>query len=132
MRLHIKSNLLAVIAAVGVMALAAPALFAEGPMPMGKEQSVTVKGEILDMACYLGHGAMGKKHQECALMCLKGGQPMGLRTADGKVYLLVASHKDAKPFDEAKNYAADQVEVTGPLFERNGISAIEVDAVKKL
>ncbi len=131
MKRNIKSNLLTAITAFGVMALTASTIFAAGPMPMGKEKSVTVKGEILDMACYLGHGATGKKHQECALMCLKGGQPMGLKTAGGKVYLLVASHRDAKPFDEAKSYAADQVEVTGPLFERDGISAIEVDAVKK-
>ncbi len=132
MKLNPRYAILTAIAAVGLIVLTSTALFAAGPMPMGKEKSVTVKGEILDMACYLGHGAMGKKHQECALMCLKGGQPMGLRTADGKVYLLVASHKDAKPFDEAKNYAADQVEVTGPVFERSGISAIEVDAVKKM
>jgi hypothetical protein len=118
--------------AVALMSFVGTALFAAGSMKMNKEASITVKGEILDMACYLAHGAMGMKHQQCALMCLKGGQPMGLRTADGKVYLLVASHQDGKPFDEAKGYAADQVEVTGPLFQRDGISAIEVDAVKKL
>ena len=109
---------------LALMSFIGSAVFAAGSMKMDKESSITVKGEILDMACYLGHGAMGMKHQQCALMCLKGGQPMGLRTADGKVYLLVASHKDGKPFEEAKGYAADQVEVTGPLFQRNGISAI--------
>ena len=118
--------------ALALTSLIGSAIFAAGPMKMDKESSITVKGEILDMACYLGHGAMGMKHQQCALMCLKGGQPMGLRTADGKVYLLVASHKDGKPFEEAKGYAADQVEVSGPLFQRDGISAIEVDTVKKL
>jgi hypothetical protein len=117
---------------LALMSFIGSAVFAAGSMKMDKESSITVKGEILDMACYLGHGAMGMKHQQCALMCLKGGQPMGLRTADGKVYLLVASHKDGKPFEEAKGYAADQVEVTGPLFQRDGISAIEVDTVKKL
>ena len=117
---------------LALMSFIGSAVFAAGSMKMDKESSITVKGEILDMACYLGHGAMGMKHQQCALMCLKGGQPMGLRTADGKVYLLVANHKDGKPFEEAKGYAADQVEVTGPLFQRDGISAIEVDTVKKL
>jgi hypothetical protein len=127
-----KHGFIAALFAVALMSFVGTALFAAGPMKMNKEASITVKGEILDMACYLAHGAMGMKHQQCALMCLKGGQPMGLRTADGKVYLLVASHQDGKPFDEAKGYAADQVEVTGPLFQRDGISAIEVDAVKKL
>ena len=127
-----KRGFVVSILVLALMSFIGSAVFAAGPMKMGKESSITVKGEILDMACYLGHGAMGIKHQQCALMCLKGGQPMGLRTADGKVYLLVASHKDGKPFEEAKGYAADQVEVTGPLFQRNGISAIEVDTVKKL
>ncbi len=127
-----KRGFLMTLFALALMSFIGSAVFAAGPMKMDKEASVTVKGEILDMACYLGHGAMGMKHQQCALMCLKGGQPMGLRTADGKVYLLVASHKDGKPFEEAKGYAADQVEVTGPLFQRDGISAIEVDTVKKL
>ena len=134
MRNTTKLGVISVLFVLALAALTGSAVLAAGSMHMktGKEQTVTVKGEILDMACYLGHGAMGMKHQQCALMCLKGGQPMGLRTADGKVYLLVASHKDGKPFDEAKGFAADQVEVTGPLFQRDGISAIEVDTVKKL
>ncbi|MGC8722865.1 MAG: hypothetical protein ACP5VF_03215 [Acidobacteriota bacterium] len=127
-----KRGFVMTLLALAVMSFLGSAAFAAGSMKMNKEASVTVKGEILDMACYLGHGAMGMKHQQCALMCLKGGQPMGLRTADGKVYLLVASHTDSKPFEEAKGFAADQVEVTGPLFQRDGISAIEVDTVKKL
>lgn len=129
---NLKPRFMTSLIALAVMSFVGPAVFAAGGMPMGKEKSVTVKGEILDMACYLGHGASGAKHQQCALMCLKGGQPMGLKTADGKIYLLVASHQDQKPFDEAKGYAADQVEVTGPVFERDGISAMEVDAVKKM
>ncbi len=99
---------------------------------MKKDNDVTVKGEIVDLACYLDHGATGMKHQQCALTCLKGGQPMGLLTSDGKVYLLLANHQDGKPFDEAKNYAALQVEITGPLAEKAGITGLTVEKVKKL
>lgn len=98
----------------------------------GMAKDVTVKGEIVDLACYIDHGAKGAKHQQCALTCLKGGQPMGLLTADGKVYLLLADHQDAKPFEEAKNYAALQVEVTGPVAEKAGITGLTVESVKKL
>jgi hypothetical protein len=93
---------------------------------------VTMKGEVLDLACYIGHGAKGLKHQQCALTCLKSGQPMGLLTADGKVYLLLADHQDNKAFEETKNYAALQVEITGPSYSRDGINAITVESVKKL
>ncbi len=99
-------------------------------MKTGKD--ITVKGEIVDLACYLDHGATGMKHQQCALTCLKGGQPMGLLAADGKVYLLLADHQDGKPFDEAKTYAALQVEITGPLAEKAGLTGLTVEKVKKL
>ena len=104
----------------------------KGMKGMKTDKDITVKGEIVDLACYLDHGATGMKHQQCALTCLKGGQPMGLLAADGKVYLLLADHQDAKPFDEAKTYAALQVEITGPLAEKAGVTGLTVEKVKKL
>ena len=59
------------------------------------EEMLTVRGEILDMACYIAHGAKGDDHAGCAKRCVKGGQPMGLLAEDGTVYLLYAGHKDA-------------------------------------
>lgn len=109
----------------------AMASFAHDDMK-GMQKDVTVTGEIVDLACYLDHGATGAKHQQCALTCLKGGQPMGLLTKEGKVYLLLADHQDGKPFDEAKNYAALQVEITGPLAEKAGITGLTVEKVKKI
>ena len=97
-----------------------------------KETKATRHGEIVDLACYLGHGAKGAQHQECALTCLKGGQPMGLLEADGTVYLLMASHEDGKPYEQAKTWAALQVEVQGPYVEKAGIKAITVETIKKL
>lgn len=130
MRLSIpKFVAAALLAACTVWGVAA---FAHGGMEMGSGKSITVKGEILDLACYLDHGARGAKHQQCALTCLKNGEPMGLITADGKLYLLLADHQDAKPFNEAKTYAADQVEVTGPTAEKDGITGLTVLSVKKL
>lgn len=109
------------------------ASFAQGDMKgMKATKDITVKGEIVDLACYLDHGATGMKHQQCALTCLKGGKPMGLLTSEGKVYLLLADHQDGKPFAEAKNYAALQVEVTGPLAEKAGITGLTVVKVKKV
>lgn len=97
-----------------------------------KEVQTTATGEIVDLACFLGHGAKGMDHQSCALKCLNSGQPMGLLTADGTVYLLMASHADEKPFDEAKTYAALQVSITGPMVNASGFKALTVESVKKL
>lgn len=95
-------------------------------------KSMTIRGEIVDMGCYLSSGAKGKDHQGCAEMCLKNGMPMGLLTKDGTLYLLTVSHGNVDPFNQAKQWAATQVEITGPFSERNGVRAIEVDQVKQL
>ena len=96
-----------------------------------EDANVSVQGEIVDMGCYLGHGARGADHQSCALKCVLGGMPMGLLTDDGTLYLLTMSHSDADPFNAAKELAAETVTVTGPEHDRNGIKSIEVTAVKK-
>ena len=92
---------------------------------------ITVKGEILDLACYIGHGAKGSGHQQCALKCAQMGQPLGLLTADGKLYLLAADHQDPTAFRKAKQLAGEQVEMTGSPAERDGVTALTVHAVKK-
>ncbi|HEU5181522.1 MAG TPA: hypothetical protein VFW45_12075 [Candidatus Polarisedimenticolia bacterium] len=92
---------------------------------------ITVKGEILDLACYIGHGAKGSEHQQCALKCAQMGQPLGLLTTDGKLYLLTADHQDPTAFRKAKQLAGDQVEMTGAPAERDGVTALTVHAVKK-
>ena len=99
----------------------------------GKE--VAVKGELVDMACFMAHEGKGKKHAECGKMCVvKNGAPLGLVTPDGKVYLLVEDHsapKARKPFAQAKEMVAETVTVKGDAYERGGVQAIVVESVAK-
>ncbi|PWB71133.1 hypothetical protein C3F09_08250 [candidate division GN15 bacterium] len=95
-------------------------------------KEVTVQGEIVDMGCYLSSDAHGMGHQSCAEKCLSNGMPMGLLTKDGTLYLLTVSHGNADPFNQAKQWAAEQVIVTGPEFRRNGMKAVEVDQVRQV
>lgn len=94
-------------------------------------EAVTIKGEIVDLGCYLGHGAKGAEHKGCALKCIAGGMPMGLLTEDGQLYLLTMSHADADPFNAAKDLAAETVNVTGAVHESNGMLSLEVTAVER-
>jgi type 1 fimbria pilin len=96
------------------------------------DKSVTITGEVVDLGCYLGHGAKGADHKSCALKCISGGMPMGLLTSDGKLYLLTMSHETADPFNAVKDLAAEQVSITGSVFERNGMKSLEVDQVKQM
>jgi hypothetical protein len=95
-------------------------------------QEVAIQGEVLDMACYVSHGAKGEGHAECARRCAKAGQPIGLLAADGKVYLLYASHDDPAAFEQAKSHAGTRVEVRGPVASRDGLHGIEVHSVKPI
>jgi hypothetical protein len=96
----------------------------EAPKP------VTIKGELVDMGCYVSHGARGEKHKDCATKCVAGGMPMGLLTADNKLYILTLDHDNADPYNQAKDMMSAMVEVTGTVGERNGTKIIDVTAVK--
>ena len=117
---------------VGCLVLSAMVL-ALGKVAIAQEMKAakTVQGEILDMACYLDHGAKGDKHKDCAEMCIKGGAPMGLLTSDGSVYLLVESHSKKAAYDSLKDMAAEQVKVTGVEQTRGGIRGIVVESATK-
>jgi hypothetical protein len=94
------------------------------------QKSMTLSGEIVDMACYMSKGAHGDGHKDCSQMCVKQGSPMGVLTNDGKVYLLVENHDKPDAYSEAKKNAGSQVTVTGTYFERSGVQSMVVDEVK--
>lgn len=90
---------------------------------------VTVTGEVLDMACYLDHGAQGAKHADCAKKCITNGLPVGLKGSDGKTYLLIGDHMPAN--DDLAKHAAQTITVKGKLVERDGINLLEnIEIVK--
>jgi hypothetical protein len=98
-----------------------------GTVKSGSE--ITVTGEVLDMACYLDHGAHGEKHADCAKMCIASGLPVGIKSADGTVYLLIGDHKPAN--DKLAEYAAKTITVKGKFVSRDGINLLEnIEIVK--
>ncbi len=84
--------------------------------------TTTVKGEVLDMACYLDHGASGAKHAECAQTCISSGLPVGIKADDGKTYLLIGEHKPMNK--ELAAYAGKTITVKGKMVSRDGINMI--------
>ncbi|RUL83407.1 hypothetical protein [Tautonia sociabilis] len=59
----------------------------EGKVLEGKP--MTVVGEIVDLSCYLQVGKRGDKHRDCGQKCALQGQPIGLLTEDGSLFLLM-------------------------------------------
>ena len=95
-----------------------------------EKKSMTISGEVLDMACYSASGASGEGHKSCAAACIKGGSPMGVLTSDGKVYLLVENHDKKDAYAEAQKHAGEQITATGTFSDRGGIKTLIVDEVK--
>jgi len=93
------------------------------------DETVIVKGEVLDMACYLDHGAHGEKHAQCAAKCIKSGLPVGIKGEDGKTYLLIGDHKPLN--STLAQYAGKTITVKGKLASRDGINMIENAVIQK-
>ena len=113
------------ILAVLLLAGSGAAFAHEMDEPEGK--SATITGEVVDLACYLGDGDRGPKHQQCAQKCIESGLPVGIKTADA-LYLVIGgehgpANKDLAPL------AAKTVTAEGTVSERDGVHLI---AVKKV
>ena len=122
---------LGMILLAGAIAVAvAAAAIAEEKAAEAKAKAVTLTGELIDTGCYMGHGASGPKHKECATKCIAAGMPMGLLTAKGDIYLLTPPHGNTDAYAKAKEWAGAQVEITGEVHERGGLKSIEVTGSK--
>ena len=91
---------------------------------------MTVKGEVVDVACSLAKKDAGKgaAHASCAMVCAKKGQPIGILTADA-IYTVTgdyASNSNAKLLD----FVAKNVIVTGEVSEKDGQKLINVKSIK--
>ncbi len=126
-----KRLLLAAVA-VGVASVSGVGLAEEGhshahEAPKASVGTQTVTGEVVDLACYLGHGASGAGHKDCAQKCITSGLPVGIKSGD-TIYLAVGS--EHSPANAAlASLAAQQVTVEGEVTERDGVYLI---AIKKV
>ena len=96
---------------------------------MSKE--ATVKGEVVDVACYLASGARGADHVQCAEACAKAGGSLGILTADGKVYvsLLPDDHKN-NPNHLLMDHIGQTVEAKGYVRAKGGVNGIMLRSVE--
>ncbi|HZP43625.1 MAG TPA: hypothetical protein VFD84_19225 [Candidatus Binatia bacterium] len=94
----------------------------------------SLKGEIVDLACYMGHPnpekMRGPSHRKCAETCLKKGMPIGLVTDDKQVYLLLEDHDNPNPYAQLKEKAAETVTVEGNKVSVGGSQGFVVETVK--
>ena len=83
---------------------------------------ITRVGEIVDFSCYIQLGKHGEKHRSCGQKCVQNGQPIGLLTRDGTLYMLMPEEHDPRRDGgvDAKTSASEHM---GHIVEVNGTEA---------
>jgi hypothetical protein len=113
-----------------VISMVAGAAFVAALATAAFAADMTVKGEVVDIACVTDKKDAGKgaAHAACAMVCAKKGQPVGILTADA-LYTVTgdyAANSNAKLLD----FVAKTVIVTGVVTEKDGVKSINVKSIK--
>src|SRR5260370_33822713 len=83
---------------------------------------VTRVGEIVDFSCYIQLGKHGEKHRSCGQKCVTNGQPVGLLTENGALYMLMPEEHDPRR-DGGMDAKASASEHMGHIVTVNGTAA---------
>ncbi|NJM34364.1 MAG: hypothetical protein HC850_06245 [Rhodomicrobium sp.] len=119
--------------AAGTILAASGAAFAASDA----SKPIKVTGEIIDTWCYYSgvmggqDAVVGTAHHTCALWCAAGGIPVGMRTDDGTVYL-VLKLEGAAPLANKEtllDLQSNKVTATGLHYVRDGVNYIVVEKV---
>ncbi len=113
-----------------LIATLAVLLTAVAGLAQPKGPTVTVKGEVVDLWCYLEGGDRGPSRKECSTACAKAGNPIGILDAKGNLYV-TAGIQDHQPGREVLlEKMNENVTVTGTLVKKGGVPMIYVKSVK--
>src|SRR5258706_6699475 len=87
-----------------------------GAQPKGER--ATIKGEVVDLWCYLEGGDRGPAKKDCAMACAKAGNPIGVLDAKGNLYV-TAGLKDHQPAQTLLlGKMSQEVTVSGTLVRK--------------
>jgi len=102
------------------------------PMEHPKGSQRTITGTVVDVSCKFGQGLSGDSHRQCAQICADKGIPLAILAKDGKLYIPTST---AMPGDgqngRLKEFAEQQVTVTGTVFPAAGANAIQIASIER-
>jgi hypothetical protein len=127
--LHIGQLAAAILISASVTALLMK--WSERRHPVVSPQEIVVTGEVLDMTCYIASNLSGPDHAECARVCIRSGEPAGIKARDGKIYLLTGEPGHSVNAQLAE-YAAQVVTIKGRQTVRDGFAQLQVEEIRKL
>lgn len=96
------------------------------PVATLAQEDVDLRGEILDLTCYLHKGSKGRRHRACAEMCAEKGLPVGILTEQGDVFLLIEDHDEPAPYAAAVKLAGQNAAIKGKKYSKGSVTGIMV------
>ncbi len=123
---------LAAPAVAAALSLAVASAAAAQGMQAPKGTQRTITGTVIDVSCKFGLGLTGDSHRMCAQVCADKGIPLAILGSDGKLYLPTTA---AMPGDgqngRLKDFAEQQVTVSGVVFPAGGANAIQIASIQR-
>jgi hypothetical protein len=98
---------------------------------LAQGEEIIVRGEVLDMTCYIAYNLSGPAHAKCAADCIRSGLPVGIKADNGKVYLLTGKVGQSVNAELA-DYAAKIITVKGTETTRDGFAQLQVEEIRTL
>jgi len=95
-----------------------------------KGPTITVKGEAVDLWCYMEGGDRGPAKKACATACAKAGNPIGILDARGSVYVAAGLQDHQPARDLLLEKMDEQVTVSGTLVTKGGVKMLFIKSVQ--
>ena len=107
------------------------------PVSAANGDRIQVTGEFMDTWCYVSQVmggsdyVLGSSHHVCAVWCAAGGIPVGLRTDEGKIYMVLKFEGDDTSVANlgVLDMQSRKATVDGTVYDRDGISYLLIDKV---
>ena len=94
----------------------------------GGGKAAQITGQVVDIACFVGHDSSGEKHAKCAEACARAGNPLAI--FDGKQIYLPVSMNHKNPNEKLMSFIEKKVRVTGTVLEKAGLKGIAIEKVE--
>ena len=97
----------------------------------------TITGEVVDVSCFLQLGKQGEAHASCGQKCIRSGQPIGILTDEGQLYLVIPEEHHPRRdghvslTDRFAELMAKRVRVSGMVTKYKDYRAIFVRTLPK-
>lgn len=126
------SRILSLTAVAAGLSLAGAGSAAAQGMQAPKGTQRTITGTVVDVSCKFGQGLSGESHRMCAQVCADKGIPLAILGSDGTLYIPTTAAMPGDGQNERlKEFAEQEVTVTGTVFPAGGASAIQIASVRR-